>query len=202
AWAAGWQGALPTLAAFMCDFLETVLSRYKGDVRRWVVCAGFNQADALGLDDDDRLRLAFRLFEAASHIDPNLELVLSVAQPWGDYLANESHTISPLTFPDDLIRAGLRMSAVEVELRAGVVPRGSPPRDLLDTARLPDLFGRLGLPLEVVLSLPAGGGPDPAAAEHGQSVWAPGLRSGPSPEGQAEWGASFAALALCTPEVR
>src|SRR4029450_1997580 len=113
---------LPTLAAFMCDFLETVIGRYKDVVRRWVVCAGFNQTDALGLDDDDRLRLAFRLFEAAAQVDPNLELVLSVAQPWGDYLVNENQTVSPLTFPDDLIRAGLRVSAVELEIRSGVSP--------------------------------------------------------------------------------
>ncbi len=202
AWAAGWEGDLPTLAAFMCDFLETAIGRYKADVRRWVICAGFNHADALGLDDDERLRLAFRLFEAASQIDPGLELVLSVAQPWGEYLTSEDHTISPLTFPDDLIRTGLRVSAIELEIRAGTVPRGSLPRDLLDTARLINLFSLLGLPLELVFSLPSSAQPDPLAAEHGQSLWAPGWRAGPSPEGQAEWGASFVALGLCTPQVR
>ncbi len=201
-WATGWEGDLPTLAAFMCDFLETVIGRYKGDIQRWVVCAGFNQTDALGLDDDDRLRLAFRLFEAAAQIDPNLELVLSVAQPWGDYLVNESQTISPLTFTDDMIRAGLRVSAVELEIRSGTVPRGSFPRDLLDTSRVLNLFGLLGVPIEVVLSVPSGQEPDPKAAVHGQSIWLPAWRAGPSPEAQAECGAAFAALALCSPHVR
>jgi hypothetical protein len=199
-WAAGWEGDLPTLAAFMCDFMETAIARYKPDVRRWVVCAGFNHSDALGLDDDQRLRLASRLFEAASQIDPGLELVLSVAQPWGDYLVRDEHTISPLTFPDDLIRNGLKVSAIELEVRAGTTPRGSLPRDLLDTARVINLFGLLGLPLELLLSLPASPGPDPAAL--GESLWTPGWRAAPSPEGQAEWGASFAALGLCTPHVR
>jgi len=201
AWAAGWESDLPTLAAFMCDFLETVIGRYKGDIRRWVICGGFNQADALGLDDDDRLRLAFRLFEAAAQVDPNLELVLSIAQPWGDYLVNENHTISPLTFPDDLMRAGLRLSALEVEIRAGTTPRGSFPRDLLETARAINLFGILQLPLEIVLSLPSSSQPDPVATAHGQAIWSP-TTWGISPEGQAEWGASFAALAMCIPHVR
>lgn len=200
-WAAGWENDLPTLAAFMCDFLETVIARYKGDVRRWVVCGGFNQADAFGLDDDDRLRLAFRLFEAASQVDPNLELVLSIAQPWGDYLVNENHTISPLTFPDDLMRAGLRLSALEVEIRAGTSPRGSLPRDLLETVRAINLFGILQLPLEIVLSQPSSSQPDPVATAHGQTIWSPSAWSG-SPEGQAEWGASFASLAMCIPHVR
>lgn len=202
-WAGGWEGDLPTLAAFMCDFLEAAVRRYKDDVRRWVVCAGFNEAEALGLSGVDRLRLASRLFEAAGHIDPELELVLSVAQPWGEYLSEQRHSPSPLAFPDDLIRMGLKVTAVELEIRVGVVPRGSLPRDLLDTARLiNNVFGVLGLPLEVTLSLPSSASPDPAAEAHGQSVWAPGWAAGPSAEGQAEWGASFAALALCTPHVR
>jgi hypothetical protein len=200
-WVAGWENDLPTLAAFMCDFLETVIGRYKNDVRRWVICAGFNQCDSLGLDEDDRMRLAFRLFEAASQIDPGLELVLSVAQPWGDYLANESHTISPLTFPDDLMRAGMKFSALEVEIRSGVLPRGSLPRDLIDTSRIINLFGILQLPLEIVLSFPSSPTPDPVAAKHGQTVWLPASQA-MTPEGQADWGASFAALALCVPHVR
>ena len=201
AWTEEWISDLPTIAAFMCDFLETVITRYKDDIRRWVICSGFNHSDAYGLDDDSRLRLAFRLFEAAAQIDPNLELVLSVAQPWGDYLVNENQTISPLTFPDDMIRAGLRVSAVEFEIRNGVVPRGSFPRDLLDSYRLINLYGLLGVPLEILLSAPTGSQPDPMSRA-GQTLWAPAWPVGPTPEGQAEWGASFAALALCTSHVR
>jgi hypothetical protein len=199
---AGWESDLPTLAAFMCDFLETAINRYKDDVRRWVVCAGFNQADSLRLDDDDRLRLAFRLFEAASQIDPNLELVLSIAQPWGDYLVDENHIISPLTFPDDLMRAGLRLSGLELEIRAGTLPRGSLPRDLLETARMLNLFGILQLPLEIVLSYPSAAQPDSIAKPFGQSLWSPMTERGLSPEGQAQWGSSFAALAMCIPHIQ
>lgn len=201
-WAEQWNGDLPTLAAFMCEFVEETIGRYKEDIRRWVVCAGFNQADSLGLDDDERLRLAFRLFEAASQVDPELELVLSVAQPWGDYLIHENHTISPLTFPDDMIRAGVRVSAVELELRIGSVPRGSLPRDLLDTARLLNLYGLLGVPLEIVLGLPSGSPKTPLGNTHGQTIWTSGWPSSPTSEGQAEWGASFAALVLSAPHVR
>ena len=201
-WAIGWRGDLPTLAAFMCDFLETVIGRYKAHVRRWIVCAGVNHADGLGLTDDDRLRLTARLFEAAAQLDPELDLILSVAQPWGDYLVNDDQTISPLAFADDLVRAGTRVNAVELELRNGVLPRGGLPRDLLDTSRLLDLFGMLGLPLEVVLSRPASDQPDAMAVEHGQSIWQPGWNGPPTPDGQAAWGTSLAALALCKPQVR
>lgn len=201
-WASRFESDLPGLAAFMCDYVETAVNRYHGDVRRWVICAGFNQADAYGLVDDDRLRLAYRLYEAAAHIDSNLELVLSLAQPWGEYLSHADQTISPITFPDDLVRAGVRLSALELELRAGVRPRGSFDRDSLDTAKLLDTFAMLGLPLEVVLSRPASGAPDAIASAHGQTVWLPGWATAPTPEAQADWGESVARLALAMPQVR
>jgi hypothetical protein len=201
-WAEGWQGDIQTLAAFMSDYLETLVGRYREHVRRWVVCAGFNHADGADLSDDERLRLMQRLFEAAVQLDPQLDLVVSVAQPWGDYLAHEDQTITPLSFADDLIRTGLKVSGVELEIRDGTRPRGSWPRDLLDTSRMIDMFSLLGLPLEILLSHPASSAPDFAARDHQEELWTPAWRGGPTPEGQAEWGASFAALALCKPEVR
>ncbi len=201
AWVANWEGDFPTLAAYMCDFLETTIRRYLPAVRRWVICAGFNNASAVGLNDDERLRLAFRLFEAAGHVDAGLDLILSVAQPWGDYLSNEDQTISPLTFPDDLLRTGLKVSAVELEIRTGTAPRGSLPRDLLDTARLISLYGGLGLPIELSLSYPASTETDPHA-NPSQTLWKPAWIKEPTPERQADWGESLTLLGICMPHVR
>ena len=192
---------LPTLAAFMCDFLETAVNRYKADIRRWVVCGIRSHRCASVSTTTDRLRLAFRLFEAATQIDPNLELVLSVAQPWGDYLVNENQTISPLTFPDDMIRAGLRVSAVELEIRPGILPRGSFPRDLIDTYRLLNLYGILGVAIEVVLCMPSSDQADLMARSE-QTIWPAAWPAGPTAEAQSAWGTSIAALALSTQHVR
>jgi hypothetical protein len=201
-WTRKWtRGDVSTPTAFMSDFLETIVKRYKGHIRRWVVVAGANQADTLGLSDDDRFRLVARLFEAATQADPKLELVLSIAQPWGDYLTNEDETISPLAFADDLSRHGVKISAVELELRSGVMPRGSLPRDLLETSRVLDLFSVLQLPLEVVFSCPSSDAPD-SNAIGGQAVWSHGWPAGLTPDVQAAWGAAFTALALCKPHVR
>lgn len=202
AWTDEWQGDLQTMAAFMCDYLEMLIGRYREHVRRWVVCAGFNHADGAGLSDDERLRLMQRLFESALQLDSNLELVVSVAQPWGDYLVHADQTISPLSFADDLVRCGLRVSAVELEIRNGTKPRGSLPHDLLDASRLMDTLSLLGLPLEIVLSHPCSASPDFGARDHVEEVWELAWRTGPSPEAQADWGYTMAALALCKPEVR
>lgn len=201
-WAESWRGDLPTLAAFMCDYLETLVGRYKERVRRWVVCAGFNHADGLGLSDDDRLRLAARLFEAAATLDSALDFSLAVAQPFGDYLVAPEQTISPLAFADDLIRAGARVAGIELEVRTGTIPRGSLPRDRLDFSRLLDLFSLIGPPLDVVLGCPAGSGLDPGALTHREELRALGGQADPTPEAQSVWGMEFATLALCKPQVR
>ncbi|HSQ55639.1 MAG TPA: hypothetical protein VLM40_07830 [Gemmata sp.] len=200
-WGAGWKGDLPALAAFMCDFTERVVNRYKNDVRRWVVCAGFNQSAALELDDDERLRLAFRLFEAAASIDSDLELVVSIAQPWGDYLVNKGHTIAPITFADDLLRTGIKISAIELELRLGSTPRGSRPRDLLEAWRIMQLFGGLNMKLEILLSLPASAGADDRAVS-GESTWNSGAPANYFLEAQADFGTALAGLALAFLDVR
>jgi hypothetical protein len=166
-WLRQWDGDMPSLATFMCDFAETLIRRYQNRVRTWQVFAGFNHADALGLGEDDRLRLAARLLEATRQTDPAAEWVVGIAQPWGDYLCSEDYTYSPLVFADTLLRAGFRFAAVELEVFTGAGGRASRPRDPLDTFRMLELFGVLGMPLEVSVGCPL----HPATAVYPQG-WA------------------------------
>jgi hypothetical protein len=145
------EGDLPSVAAYICDFAETVVHRYRDRVRTWVAFAGFNHADSLGLAEDDRLRLAARVLESVRQADPDAEVVIGVAQPCGDYLTSEDRTYSPIVFADTLMRAGFSFAALELELLYGPGERASARRDLLDTFRVLDLFGVLGLPLEVAV---------------------------------------------------
>lgn len=176
-WLRQWDGDLPSLAAFMCDFAETVVRRYQNRVRTWQVFAGFNHADAVGLGEDDRIRLAARLLEATRHTDPSAEWVIGVAQPWGDYMGSEDHTYSPLVFADTLMRAGFGFAAIDLELLCGEGGRASRPRDPLDTVRVLELFGVLGVPLEATV------GSEPGAAP-------------------AEWSETTALVAAAMPHVR
>ena len=196
-----WEGDLPSLSSFMCDYVETVVGRYRRYIRRWHLTAGSNNATLLKLGEDDRLWLTARLAEAAWQVDPELELVVGVAQPWGEYMAREEHTYSPFIFADTLIRAGLKLAALDVELVMGVTPRGSYCRDLLDASRALDLYALLGTPLQVTLAYPSAAGKDPLAdpaLTAGAGHWETGF----TPEVQADWAADFASLALCKPFVR
>jgi hypothetical protein len=196
-----WQGDLQSLASFMCDFVETAVGRYRNRIRRWVLSAGANMVGVLKLGEEDLLWLTARLAEAAWQVDPDLELVLCLSQPWGDYMAKKEYTYSPFIFSDTLIRAGLRLSALELEWYMGVSPRGSYCRDALDGSRQLDLYAMLGVPLQISLAYPSGEAKD-ALADPELSVGAGLWRDGFSPSTQADWATTFTRLALCKPFVR
>jgi hypothetical protein len=200
-WLNVWDGDLPSLSSFMCDYVETVVGRYHRRIRRWQLISAANCATVLQLGEDDWLWLTSRLAEAAWQVDPDLELTIGIAQPWGDYLGREGRTYSPVVYADMLIRSGLRFAALDLEWIMGVSPRGSYCRDLLDASRLLDLYALLGVPLKVTLAYPSATTPD-ALADPAQCIAAGHWVGGISDEIQADWTADFAALALCKPYVR
>jgi hypothetical protein len=201
AWLWLWERDVPSIATFMCRFVEAAVRRYRARIRRWQLTAASNWASVLSLSEDEMMGLTFRLGEAARQVDPSLELLIGVTQPWGEHMAVADRTYSPFIFADNLIRSGLNLSALDVEVVMGVKGRGSYCRDLLEVSRLLDLYALLGVPLQVTLGFPAGSAIDPEADPElttGAGTW----KEPCSPQVQADWANGFAALALCKPYVQ
>lgn len=163
-WLANWKDDIPNMQSFACDFVETAISRYLGKIRIWEVSSRANTGGALGLNEEARLSLAARTLEVARSVDDELQLVITIDQPWGDYQARGQHRLSPMQFVDALVRSGVGLSAVNLELAIGYRPRGTGSRDLLDFSRLIDQWSLLGIPLYTTLAFPADTGPDKFAA--------------------------------------
>jgi hypothetical protein len=201
AWLWLWERDLSSLAGFMCQYVETAVRRYRGRIRRWQLSAATNCASVLSLGEEELLWLTVRLAEVARQVDPGLELVVGVGQPWGEYMAAEDRIHSPFIFADTLLRTGLNLAALDLEVVMGVSPRGSYCRDLLETSRLLDLYSLLGVPLRVTLGYPADAAADPDADPE-LGVAAGRWRDGYSPATQADWAGAFAALAVAKPYVQ
>jgi hypothetical protein len=196
-----WERDLGSLNSIMCDYVQTVLKRYSSRIRAWQITAASNCGNVLSLGEDELLWLTAQLVEAARQVDPRLELAVGIAQPWGEYMAAEDRTHSPFFFADTLIRTGLHLASLDIELVMGVSPRGSYFRDLLDTSRIIDLYTLLGLPLRMTLGIPSADSPDPRAnPECRVGLGRP--HKGYSDTTQSEWAAHYVALALCKPSVR
>jgi len=170
----------------VCDFVETAVARYAGLIRHWEVSARVNSGGALALSEENRLALVARTLEVVRQVDEELKLIVRIDQPWGGYQARGQHRLSPLHFVDALIRSGVGLYGVNLEIATGYSPRGTSPRDLLDFSRLIDLWSCLGVPLEVTLAFPSSTEPDPNATTE-LEVETPQWKEGWTEEAQAAW---------------
>ncbi len=185
-----------TLKSLICEYVETVVHRYHGKVGKWVITSGANGSGVMGLTEEDLIRLSAMAADCAWQIDSNLSIVLGVSQPWGEYMSRRAFEFSAWVYADTLLRAGLPFAGLELEMHFGAGPRVSYARDLLDVSKQLDLFGLLGVPLQVSGSYPASRLPD-ANAEKGDPLGARGTYKDFTSAVQAEWAGAFTALALC-----
>jgi hypothetical protein len=185
-----------TLRSLMCDYIETVVTRYRGKVTRWLITTGANGPTGLPVSEEDLIRLTAMAADAAWQIDSNLQLTFGISRPWGDYLAGGGFEYSPFVYADTLLRAGLPFAGIDLEWYFGNDSRGTYCRDVLEASRLLDLFGLLGVPLHVSLGYPSSAKADPMvdadAATTNGGYWRDFSLSA-----QAEWVDAFSGLAVC-----
>lgn len=186
AWLEQWEHDLFNLESFVSDFVETAISRYVGRIRLWEVSSRVNTGGALALSEENRLSLVAKTLETARQVDDDIQLFIRVDQPWGDYQARGQHRLSPLQFVDALVRSGVGLSGVDLELTVGYRPQNSAARDLLDLSQLLDRWSVLGIPLHVTLAFPSSDTVDPQAISD-LEVNKPQWKADWSDAAQAKW---------------
>lgn len=199
-WLAQWEHDFFNLQSFVCDFVETAVARYMGRIRLWEIAARANTGGALALAEEARLTLVARMLDVARQVDEEARLIVRVDQPWGEYLARGQHRLSPLQMVDALLRSGVGLAGVHLEIAVGYLPRGSARRDLLDISRLLDQWSVLGVPVYVSLAAPSSLIHDPAAG----SDWEVDPHIWPSADAegeQARWVAELLPLLMAKPAV-
>ncbi|HEV3003330.1 MAG TPA: endo-1,4-beta-xylanase [Pirellulales bacterium] len=198
-WLYVWEGDFNNIQSFVSDYVESVVTRHRGAVHAWQCAARVNLADALSLTEEQRLRLAVRAIEITHDIDPQTPLIVRIDQPWAEYMSRTAPDLSPLHFADALVRSGLHLSAVGLEINMGYEP-GTYMRDRLELSRLLDLWSYLGLPLHAFLTVP--GGEHPTPLPRGRPTPLPGtFPGGWSPENQAAWIKHYLPVLFAKPAV-
>jgi hypothetical protein len=162
-WLSPWQSDFVNMQSFVCDFIETAVSRYTGRIRIWETSAHANTGVALGLTEESRLALAARALEAARRTDSDSQLFIRIDQPWSEYQARGQHRLSAFQFVDALVRSNVGLHGVNLEIAMGYRPRGSLLRDRLSLSRLIDAWSQLGIQLHVTLAMPSSDVADPLA---------------------------------------
>lgn len=185
-WLDQWGHDFFNLQSFLCDFVETAISRYHGKIRMWEVSSRVNTGGALNLTEENCLTLVARTLEVARRVDEESQFMIRIEQPWGTYQTGGQHRLAPVQFVDALLRCGVGLAGVNLEIAVGFTNRGSASRDLLDVSRLLDVWSSLELPLHVTLALPSSCGADPLADER-LKVLDQGWKQSWSEQAQADW---------------
>ena len=199
-WLAPWKNDFLNLPSFVCDYIDTAVGRYQGLVRLWEVSAYGNTGGALELGEDHCLALVARTLEAAKRVDSDSQLFVRIERPWGEYLREGQHRLSPFQFVDALVRSNLGLAGVTLELNCGYGPEGCFAREMLSVSKLIDFWSLLGVQVHVNLACPAQAGADPLANDRFDvrpGVW----RDEWNEETQAEWMEHVVPLLLAKPSV-
>lgn len=185
------------LLTCVSQFVQAVVTRYRGKVDLWQCAGRLIAAETLSLTEEDKLRLAAHTIELVRSIDPDTPAVVSFDQPWGEYLSRRELDFPPLYFADALVRAGLDLAGVMLEINLGYHPGGTLPRSPLEFSRQLDYWSLLGLPLYVSVTVPSADGDDPLAARRVR------LRPGRwTARAQQAWVARYVPLILSKPAVQ
>jgi hypothetical protein len=200
-WLSPWAADFLNLQSFVCDFMETAVSRFAGRIRIWEVSAYGNTGGGLALTEEQRLALSARSIEAAQRTDTDAQLFIRIGQPWGEYQAAGGYRLTPFQFADALIRSRIGLTGINLELAVGYRPGAELNRDLLAVSRLIDLWSLLGVQLHVTMAFASSSLPDPeASCDLTQSPRSPWYGDW-NEEIQAEWAEAYVAILMAKPQV-
>ncbi|QDU81774.1 hypothetical protein Pla110_35240 [Polystyrenella longa] len=161
AWLKQWQGDAISMQSLLCDFIETIVSRFAGKIRKWDLSVNSEMGAAdeewSFLSEEVRLRFLSRSLEIMQQIDNQLEISLLVTDPWGVYHGDGGYLLTSLTFVDVLTRARGKLSSLKLVLTDGYENNRVPSFDWLELSRIVDYWSSLGIPLQVVLAAPSSG---------------------------------------------
>jgi hypothetical protein len=154
-WIYLWEGDFDNLLMVAGDYIRAVVIRYRGKVHFWNAVGRLVTGETLGLDEEQKLRLAVRAVEVIRSLDPQTPVIVSLDQPWARFMARREAELSPLQFADTLVRSDLGLAGIGMEINLGMSVHATLPRDLLEFNNQLDIWSSLGLPLLISIVVPS-----------------------------------------------
>ena len=195
-WLSLFEDDFESVLQFASAFARAAVTRYRGQVDCWIAAGRINATDEMALSEQERLRLVARIVNLVRSVDREAPVLASFDQPWGENLRQRGSDLPSLHFADALVRAGLGLDGLMIEMNVGYWPGGTLPRHAVEFSRQVDTWSVLGLPLWLSLCAPSAEGEDPLARRKTKTAVA-----GWSPAAQRAFAARFVPLALAKPSV-
>ncbi len=122
----------------------------------------------------EQFQMASDVLHLIDNTGSNVPILVSFDYPWAEMLASSVGAAHPLQIAEDLIRDGVRISLLGLDINLDYWPNGSMARDPLQWIDLIDSWCQLGLPLVLCLRVPQSQNRDAAQQPTADSTNKPG----------------------------
>jgi hypothetical protein len=118
------------------------------------VVAGINGMGHRHLSYPQQLQITMELLQMVENSGVQIPTMVSFDTPWAERLAWSVGGVHPLQIADSLLRRGVSLSIIGLDINLDYWPNGSLPRDPTQWIDLVDMWSQLGIPLVIRLSAP------------------------------------------------
>jgi hypothetical protein len=119
------------------------------------VVSGINGMGHRHLSYPQQLQVTIDLLQLVENMGIQIPTLISFDTPWAEKLAWSVGGVHPLQIADSLLRRGVCLSMLGLDINLDYWPNGSLPRDPCQWLDLVDLWSQLGLPLVIRLTAPS-----------------------------------------------
>jgi hypothetical protein len=207
-WLFIWENDYETLRDLVFEHVQAVVTRYRRTVSRWTVASGLHVNTNFKISFEQIMDLTRMCVLLTKKLHPAAKIQLEVAQPWGEYHANNRRSIPPFLYAEAAVASGLSIDAIGIRLQMGHAEPGFATRDMMALSAVLDKFASLEKPLVVsaigVPSAPSTPTPfRPRAGAEAEDPYEPGYWRTPwSEQVQAEWMAQAISICCSKPYVQ
>lgn len=142
------------LCRVFSNYVHYVVSNLKGQVDVWHVIRRPAMRQVNVISEEQQIKIAVSAIQAVSRAFPAAEIVVDLTAPWAEWLTTASFELGPLHLADTLARADLGLTGIGMELAMGYEFPGSHLREMIDVARLLDMYQLVNLPLHLTVAVP------------------------------------------------
>ncbi|NUQ52126.1 MAG: endo-1,4-beta-xylanase [Phycisphaerales bacterium] len=198
-WLYIWENDYETLRELVYDHVQQIVTRYRRTVSRWSVCSGLHVNTNFKLSFEQIMDLTRLCVLVVKKLHPAAKIEVDIAQPWGDYHAEQKRSLPPHMYAEAIVQAGLAVDAIGLRLQMGHAAQGRTTRDLMAISSLLDRYATLQKPLVIT----AAGVPSAPTASSGEPARDGGFWRTPWNETtQADWIGKLLAICVSKPYVQ
>jgi hypothetical protein len=136
--------------------MRSTLESLPEDVTMLHLVSGVNGLGHRHLNYAQQLQLTVDMLNLVDELSIQIPTMVSFDFPWAERLAGAVGGIHPLQVADSLLRQGVQISYLGLEMNLDYGSTGSAFRDPLQWIDLVDIWAQLGLPLVLCLRMPSG----------------------------------------------